>query len=233
MGQTSRMIPGFARGIGRHRGEQHFGKPPPERLQRRAEARERRREIAAERRVDDDDHRDVATRPQAHLGQRLAAAKRHRVVVEDDRSRRIVALHHRRRHRVAASLVDTSGGDKLRVGLDPVPAQRLAVAGQEQMPEVQVRERADGGDPAVAARDEPVHRVRSSLLEVEVERGIGCAAGKAPSERRERKSDVGQIVDALIVPSRPSEHDCIRQNAPRRRGAGAPADSRPVRPSPP
>ena len=91
--------------------------------------------------------------PDAHLGQRLAAAERHGVIVEDDGGGPILGEHYVRRHLVAAGLVDEAVGDQAGVDFNAVPLQRLAIAVQEQVAEVEIMRRADGSDAAMAARD--------------------------------------------------------------------------------
>ena len=114
-----------------------------------------------------------------------------------------------RRHLVAAGLVDEGGRDQVGIDLDAVPLQRLAVAGQEQIAEIEVERRTDGGDAAVAARDQAVDRLGARLLEIEVERGVGLAAGSAAAERGEGEADLGEIVDALVLAPRPGQHDRV------------------------
>ena len=76
---------------------------------------------------------------------------------------------------VAAGLVDEAGRDQFGIDLDAVPLQRLAIAVQEQIAEIEVERWADGGDAAMAARHQPVDRFSASLFEIEVEAGIGLA----------------------------------------------------------
>ena len=49
----------------------------------------------------------------------------------------------------------------------------------------------------------------AGLLEIEVERGIGLAAGAAAAERGEGEAGLDEIVDALVLAPRPGQHDRI------------------------
>src|SRR6516225_10857965 len=49
-------------------------------------------------------------------------------------------------------------------------------------------------------------RLLTGALKVEVEPGIGGAAGAAAAKRGEGKADVGQVIDALVGAARPCEH---------------------------
>ena len=46
------------------------------------------------------------------------------------------------------------------------------------MAEIESSDGRIGGDAAMAARDEPIDRIGAGLHEIEVERGVGLAAGR-------------------------------------------------------